>query len=67
LGLIITPDNSSAFDGKTDEIFKIPKCSSILASLLTIIPAQLFAYFCAIQRGVDPDKLRNLAKSVTVE
>lgn len=65
--LVITPDNSGAFDGKTDEIFKIPECSSTLASLLTIIPAQLFAYYCAIQRGFDPDKPRNLAKSVTVE
>lgn len=65
--LVITPDNSGAFDGKTDEIFKIPECSSTLVSLLTIIPAQLFAYYCAIQRGYDPDKPRNLAKSVTVE
>lgn len=65
--LVITPDNSGAFIGKTDEIFKIPECSSTLASLLTIIPAQLFAYYCAIQRGFDPDKPRNLAKSVTVE
>lgn len=37
--LVITPDNSGAFDGKTDEIFKIPECSSTLVSLLTIIPA----------------------------
>lgn len=65
--LVITPDNSGAFDGKTDEIFKIPECSSTLVSLLTIIPAQLFAYYCSIQRGFDPDKPRNLAKSVTVE
>lgn len=65
--LVITPDNSGAFDGKTNEIFKIPECSSTLVSLLTIIPAQLFAYYCAIQRGFDPDKPRNLAKSVTVE
>lgn len=65
--LVITPDNSGAFSGKTDEVFKIPECSSTLASLLTIIPSQLFAYYCAIQRGFDPDKPRNLAKSVTVE
>lgn len=65
--LVITPDNSGSFDGKTDEIFRIPDCSSTLASLLTVIPAQLFAYYCAIQRGFDPDKPRNLAKSVTVE
>ena len=65
--LVITPDNTSSFAGKADEVFKIPECSSTFASLLTIIPAQLFAYYCAIQRGYDPDKPRNLAKSVTVE
>ncbi|MCH5292870.1 MAG: glutamine--fructose-6-phosphate transaminase (isomerizing) [Treponema sp.] len=65
--LVITQDDSGAFDGKADEIFRIPECSSTLASLLTVIPAQLFAYYCAIQRGYDPDKPKNLAKSVTVE
>lgn len=50
--LVITPDNSGAFDGKTDEIFKIPECSSTLVSLLTIIPAQLFAYYCAINCAI---------------
>lgn len=65
--LVITQDESGAFEGKADEVFKIPACSSTLASLLTIIPAQLFAYYCAIMRGYNPDKPRNLAKSVTVE
>ncbi len=65
--LVITQDESGAFEGKADEVFKIPACSSTLASILTIIPAQLFAYYCAIMRGYNPDKPRNLAKSVTVE
>ena len=64
--LVITQDGK-AFEGKTDEVFAIPECSETLASLLTVIPAQLFAYYCAILRGYDPDKPRNLAKSVTVE
>ena len=65
--LVITQDTGDAFKGKADEIFKIPECSSTEASLLTVIPAQLFAYYCAILKGFDPDKPRNLAKSVTVE
>ena len=65
--LVITQDTGDAFKGKADEIFQIPECSSTEASLLTIIPAQLFAYYCAILKGFDPDKPRNLAKSVTVE
>ncbi len=65
--MVITQDAGDAFEGKADLICKIPECSSTLASLLTIIPAQLFAYYCAIMRGFNPDKPRNLAKSVTVE
>lgn len=65
--LVITQDSGDAFKGKADEIFRIPKCSSTLASLLTVIPAQLFAYYCSILKGIDPDKPKNLAKSVTVE
>lgn len=65
--LVITQDKGESFDGKADEVFRIPECSSTLASLLTVIPAQLFAYYCAVLRGFDPDKPRNLAKSVTVE
>lgn len=65
--LVITQDKTDAFAGKIDEAFVIPDCSEVTASLLTIIPAQLFAYYCSILRGIDPDKPRNLAKSVTVE
>lgn len=65
--LVITQDSGDAFKGKADEIFRIPECSSTLASLLTVIPAQLFAYYCSILKGIDPDKPKNLAKSVTVE
>ena len=48
--LVITQDEK-AFEGKTDEVFKIPECSDTMASLLTVVPAQLFAYYCAVQRG----------------
>ena len=45
----------------------IPRTDDLFATVLAVIPAQLFAYYCAVQRGYDPDKPRNLAKSVTVE
>ena len=35
--------------------------------MVSVVAAQLFAYYCSVQRGLDPDKPRNLAKSVTVE
>jgi len=46
---------------------KIPEVEMIFYPLVTVIPLQLLAYHSAIVRGLDPDKPRNLAKSVTVK
>ncbi|MCE9501038.1 MAG: glutamine--fructose-6-phosphate transaminase (isomerizing) [Leptospira sp.] len=51
----------------SDYCFEIPKCSEVLSPLLTVIPLQLLSYYVAVARDYDPDKPRNLAKSVTVE
>lgn len=45
----------------------VPKTESYFTTSLAVIPLQLFAYYVAIARGLDVDKPRNLAKSVTVE
>jgi len=50
-----------------DHVFYIPKTLEMLTPLLTVVPLQLFAYYFGVMRGVDVDKPRNLAKSVTVE
>jgi glucosamine--fructose-6-phosphate aminotransferase (isomerizing) len=50
-----------------DHNLYIPENSYILTPLLAVIPLQLFAYYIAVMRGHDPDKPKNLAKSVTVE
>ncbi|MCR4713656.1 MAG: glutamine--fructose-6-phosphate transaminase (isomerizing) [Treponemataceae bacterium] len=65
--LVITQDNEGSFGDSADEVIVIPDTEEVFTSMLSIIPAQLFAYYCAVQRGNDPDKPRNLAKSVTVE
>ena len=46
---------------------EVPNTSKDFSPILNQIPLQLIAYFCAIFRGCDVDKPRNLAKSVTVE
>lgn len=51
----------------SDECIYIPKTLEMLTPILTIIPLQLFAYYISIYRKNNPDKPRNLAKSVTVE
>lgn len=50
-----------------DEWIKIPTVEEIFYPLVSIVPLQLLAYHSAIVRGLDPDKPRNLAKSVTVK
>ena len=46
---------------------EMPPVDELLSPLLYIVPLQLLAYHLAVLRGNDPDKPRNLAKSVTVE
>lgn len=50
-----------------DEVFYVPRVNDIYASVITVIPLQLIAYYMAKERGCDIDQPRNLAKSVTVE
>ncbi|MDR2097970.1 MAG: glutamine--fructose-6-phosphate transaminase (isomerizing) [Spirochaetaceae bacterium] len=65
--LVITWEDVDFFDTMGGEVFTLPETEDCFSPLLAVITAQLFAYYCAVQRGNDPDKPRNLAKSVTVE
>lgn len=49
-----------------DFIIKI-KEDELMASIKTVVPAQMLAYFVSVEKGLNPDQPRNLAKSVTVE
>ncbi|MEM2464157.1 MAG: glutamine--fructose-6-phosphate transaminase (isomerizing) [Candidatus Bathyarchaeia archaeon] len=52
----------------SDDYFEIAgTISEIFSPIAFIIPLQLFAYYMAVEKGLDPDKPRNLAKSVTVK
>jgi glucosamine--fructose-6-phosphate aminotransferase (isomerizing) len=50
-----------------DEVIEIPSTLQYLNPILSVVPCQLLAYYCASFLGRDIDKPRNLAKSVTVE
>ncbi|MFN7105957.1 MAG: glutamine--fructose-6-phosphate transaminase (isomerizing), partial [Pyrobaculum sp.] len=52
---------------KLDWALEVPHVYEVLAPAVYITPLQLLAYFTAVERGHDPDKPRNLAKTVTVE
>ena len=50
-----------------DDVIRIPATIESLEPLLAVVPLQLFAYYIGVKLGLDVDKPRNLAKSVTVE
>lgn len=50
-----------------DDTIVVPSVHPYLTPLAMVVPAQLMAYYATLQRGLDVDKPRNLAKSVTVE
>ena len=50
-----------------DEVIALPEINEIFSPLLCMIPLQLIAYHVTVMKGLDVDKPRNLAKSVTVE
>ena len=51
----------------SDNIMFVPAIDEVIAPLLSVIPMQLLSYYVGIAKGIDVDKPRNLAKSVTVE
>jgi len=50
-----------------DDVVYIPKTLEMLTPILSVVPLQLFAYYFAKEKGLNVDRPRNLAKSVTVE
>jgi len=65
--IAVTTQGNTRLGSLVDDVIEVPHTHEILMPLLTVVPLQLFAYHCAVLRGCDVDKPRNLAKSVTVE
>ena len=63
--IIIT--NQELENKKFDLVISIPEISEFISPILSVIPMQLLAYYISKNKGLDVDKPRNLAKSVTVE
>ena len=63
----IVRDDFKGIIKESDRSVIIPKTHIYLSPILSVIPLQLIAYFTADLKGLDVDKPRNLAKSVTVE
>jgi glucosamine--fructose-6-phosphate aminotransferase (isomerizing) len=65
--LVITDSEDKKLLNLAEEVFILPKTREELSPIINTIPLQLFAYHVADLKGIDVDKPRNLAKSVTVE
>ena len=65
--IAIITEGDEVIPGLADDVFFVPAADEIIAPMLSCIPLQLLSYFVGIAKGVDVDKPRNLAKSVTVE
>ena len=63
---IVTDGDTSVSDLSQDLIF-VPEADELIAPIINTIPLQLLSYYIGVSRGLDVDKPRNLAKSVTVE
>jgi len=51
---------------RAGEVLTVPRVAEELQGVVSIVLLQLLAYYAAVKRGFDPDKPRNLAKTVTV-
>ena len=59
--------NQNIENSNFDNVVKIEDTNPLLSPILSVIPLQLLAYYISKDKGLDVDKPRNLAKSVTVE
>ncbi len=65
--IAITDTKDATIEKLSEFIITVPSVSEELSPLINIIPLQLMAYYVADANGINVDKPRNLAKSVTVE
>ena len=65
--MALTMEGNYSIEDSADFVIYIPKTDSHFAPSLAVIPLQLLGYYLSVSKGLDVDKPRNLAKSVTVE
>lgn len=63
----LTTFGNYSIEDTADFVVYVPKTDPHFAASLAVVPLQLLGYYVSVARGLDVDKPRNLAKSVTVE
>ncbi len=68
-GMVLSVISEGDTIGKelSDDVITVPEADEIVAPMLSVVPLQLLSYYIGTAKGLDVDKPRNLAKSVTVE
>ena len=65
--IAVAEEGNTAIEHEADYVIYVPKCNELVMPSEVVLPLQLFSYYVASLKGLDIDKPRNLAKSVTVE
>lgn len=65
--IAVATDGDNEIRNHADFVFYVPPTDECFSAITATVPLQMFARFMALDRACDPDKPRNLAKSVTVE
>ena len=65
--MALTTYGNYSIEDSAEFVIYIPKTDPLFAASLAVIPLQLLGYYVSVAKGLDVDKPRNLAKSVTVE
>lgn len=65
--IAVATTGDEVIPGMADDVMFVPDADEAIAPLLSVIPLQLLSYYTGLAKGLDVDKPRNLAKSVTVE
>jgi glucosamine--fructose-6-phosphate aminotransferase (isomerizing) len=65
--IVLVAEEGDAVPDVVDHVIRVPAGPDLLCTVTAVIPLQLLAYHVATARGLDVDKPRNLAKTVTVE
>ena len=65
--VLVVEEGDGEVDGVADHLIQVPQGPDLICTVTAVVPLQLLAYHLATAKGLDVDKPRNLAKTVTVE
>ncbi len=65
--IAVATEGDTEISKLADDVIYVPETLEMLSPILNVVPLQLFAYYFAKEKGLNVDRPRNLAKSVTVE